>query len=221
MKKGTLLEKAFTFVHIVLSVSTGAIFVALVIRSIFSVGDEFFELVSYCVLGIIVFVLFPTSLLFLRRPLPARLKFAPLAVNITMLLVGLLLYFGTSGKMLDFYWNYNGYDEAVRHITLDSIVPDQDGCLTDLPQQYSNLSAYQRVCISRSGDFVTALFETSSEPDGFSRGYLYISQGEPSSYFCSGWAPISGHSDWYWCGAYWIHKHYKDFRPALGQDLMT
>jgi hypothetical protein len=221
MKNESLRDKVFFFIHIVLSVSIGAIFIALAIHSIFSIVDDFFGLVFYCILGIIVFVLFPSSLLFLRRPHPARRRFTPLAINIAILLVGLLLYFGTSSKMISFYWHYNEYDEAVRLIKLGRIVPDQDGCLTDLPQQYSNLSVYQRVCISKTGDIVTALFETGSEPDGFSFGYLYISQGEPDSYFCKTWMPISGHSDWYWCGAYWIHKHYKDFRPALGQGFIT
>lgn len=202
--------KIFIFVHIAVSVFIGVVFIALVIINILSVYDMLSEWTAYCVLGVIVFVLFPTSMLFLKRPHPARLRYAPLAVNIGTLLLSLLLYIGTSDNMLDFYWNYNEYNEAVRLIQLGIIAPDQEGCLTELPQQFSDLSAFQRACISRTGNEVSALFETSMEVDGFSRGYLYISQGEPNRYFCSGWAPISSHPNWYWCGVYWIHKHYQD-----------
>ena len=60
--------KIFIFVHIAVSVFIGVVFIALVIINILSIYDMLSEWAAYCVLGVIVFVLFPTSLLFLKRP---------------------------------------------------------------------------------------------------------------------------------------------------------
>lgn len=152
--------------------------------------------------------LIPLSFFYQFKRAPV-LRYLPLGINLLTLLVGLGLLGVDSGSGSDFRfnWFYKDYSTAVDLIESNQITI-RPNHFAPLPENLAHISLTSYVYVTQREQLTTVYFVDSAENlDGFSRGYLYRSDGNPppvpdkqSQEKCGKWRAIKPPiSKWFYC----------------------